>query len=285
MTRYGAAATLVLLLVAPIAAQPPTLETAVERLMAYTERYTDALSMVIADERYSQWTERPGPSSGGGSSSTRSNRRTIRSEFVLARLSGDWMWFGYRDTYEVDGVAVRDRRDDRLARLLSSTVADERDEIHAIAEANARFNVASGVVNRNINVPTLVVQILHPRYRDRFGFNRAGAETIDGHRTWRLDFRELARPTLVRRRDDEDQPVRGTVWVDPVSGDVWRTKLTWEEPPAGSIFVAYGHAPGIDPLVPLTMTERYVEPPIEIRGEATYSQFRQFRTAARVLPR
>jgi len=44
----------------------------------------------------------------------------------------------------------------------------------------------------------------------------------------------------VRRRDDEDQPVRGTVWVDPVSGDVWRTKLTWEEPPAGSIFVAVG---------------------------------------------
>jgi hypothetical protein len=41
--------------------------------------------------------------------------------------------------------------------------------------------------------------------------------------------------------------------------------------------------PNIEVLVPLTMTERYVAETATITGDATYTNYRQFQTAARLL--
>jgi hypothetical protein len=154
----------------------------------------------------------------------------------------------YRDAYEVDGVKVRDR-DDRLARLLSSSGSPE--EMTAILNDNARFNL--------------------DRNRARFLFTKSGVEKIDGRRLWRVNFQERTLPTLVHRADNQDQPVAGSVWADPMSGEVWRTNLTWAKGPGGNIAVTYGHVANIDPLVPLEMSEKYTDGSTEIRGEARYS--------------
>jgi len=53
----------------------------------------------------------------------------------------------------------------------------------------------------------------------------------------------------------------------------------------GSIEVSYGHAPGIPAPVPIRMAERYVTRSGElVAGEATYANFRQFETSARIIP-
>lgn len=266
-----------LLMSSAVTAQGPTLEIVVERLIAYTSTYAERFASVLAEERYSQHSGFPDPNPVGGRASRRSASRTITSDYALAQVNGEWV--DYRDAFDVDGVKVRDR-DDRLARTLSHPASGT---MLAILNDNARFNVGNQRIRRNINTPTLVIHFLQPRNRDRFSFTKGGEETIDGRLLWRIDFRERMRPTLVRQVNNQDQPVRGSVWADPTTGEVWHTRLTWEKGPRGAIAVSYGPVPGIDPLVPLRMSESYTGGSMDIRGEASYSNFRQFRTEARLV--
>ena len=81
-----------------------------------------------------------------------------------------------------------------------------------------------------------------------------------------------------------DQPSRVVALTDIQTGEVLRTVLTWEHV-KGSIEVSYGHAPGIPAPVPIRMAERYVTRSGElVAGEATYANFRQFETSARIIP-
>jgi hypothetical protein len=59
--------------------------------------------------------------------------RTLRSDLVFIRLRGPLPWGTFRDVYEVDGQAVRDR-DRRLERLLSATRAPEVGRAWAILD-------------------------------------------------------------------------------------------------------------------------------------------------------
>jgi hypothetical protein len=267
-----------LTLAAIVQAQASDLDAVVKRLGAYTSGYAERFATVIAEEHYNQRTEST-RSSPGGPSSSRSGDRTIRSDYALTRVNGEWI--AYRDAYEVDGVKVRDRND-RLGRLLSNSGSPE--DLSAILNDNARFNLENARISRNINVPTLVVQLLAPRNLDRFVFTRHGEETVDRRRLWRIGFQERTLPTLIRRATNEDQPVRGTILLDPLSGEIWSTDLTWAKGPGGNIVVTYGRVPDIDVLVPIRMLERYVDGSTEIRGDARYMNFRQFRTSGRLLP-
>jgi hypothetical protein len=246
-------------------AQAPRLDDVLHRLSAYLDSYGQRLSAVVAEEHYRQTF---GPSD-----------RTLRSDYALTRAADKEAWVGYRDTFEVDGAPIRDR-EDRLIQLLTggTTAAASR-----IAEESSRFNLANGLVMRNINVPTLVLEMLHPRQQWRFRFSKSGEEVIDGTLTWRVDYKEREHPTFIRNSTGRDLPTHGSIWVNPVTGDVWRTLLTWESEPGGTIAVTYGHAPNIDALVPLTMTERYNVKASTITGSASYSNYRQFQTSARLL--
>jgi hypothetical protein len=73
------------------------------------------------------------------------------------------------------------------------------------------------------------------------------------------------------------------VWVNPATGEVWRTMVSWTDAPKGTITVTYGHVVGIDALVPQTMSERYIAGDATLTGDATYSNYRQFQTGARVV--
>jgi hypothetical protein len=71
--------------------------------------------------------------------------------------------------------------------------------------------------------------------------------------------------------------------VNAATGEVWQTLLAWDSEPRGTITVTYGRVPNIDALVPLSMTERYYAKDTTISGDASYSNYRQFQTAARLL--
>jgi hypothetical protein len=144
-------------------------------------------------------------------------------------------------------------------------------------------------------VPTFVLELLHERNRRRFRFSlpaeKRGAQADNGDlgrdagvalRT--IEYRERERPTLVRQQSGADQPLQGTITIDPESGEIWRTHMAWERGPSGFVDVTFGRVAGIDVLVPFRMTEAYRSSP-SIRGEATYSNFRRFETSGRVVPR
>jgi hypothetical protein len=266
---------------AATAQSQPSLKDVVNRLMAYVADYGSRLESIVAEEHYTQWTESTDAAIDGPGTPV-GRRRVIRSDFALARLGGGATWVAYRDAFEVDGEPVRDR-EDRLAALLVAGGDDALRRAAALANESARFNVATNLVMRNVNVPTLVVQLLHPANRARFGFSKGREMESAGRALWEVEFRERDRPTLVRQQNGRDQPVRGAISVDPHTGEVWETRLTWERGPGGHITVTFGRMNGSDLIVPVKMVEHYRTGPTLIVGEASYSNFRQFRTAARVV--
>jgi hypothetical protein len=266
-------------------AQTPKLDDVRSRLGAYLDDYGRQLSAVVAEELYRQSIGvRPTDAPVIGDTSkwipTLGHRdRVLRSDYALVRPADKDAWVGYRDTFEVDGKKVRDR-EDRLQRLLTEgTVTDAA----RIAEESSRFNLGSTLITRNINVPTLVLEMLHPRNQSRFSFSKSGEETIGGTRTWRLEFKERDRPTFIRNTNGRDRPSHGYVWVDPATGEVWQTRLAWDDLPKGTIEVTYGHVPNIAALVPHTMSERYDEGMTTLVGDASYRNYRQFQTGARLI--
>jgi hypothetical protein len=250
----------------PAHAQAPRLEDVLRRLSAYLDSYEQRLAAVVAEEQYRQ--------------SAGQRERNLRSDYALTRAADKEAWVGYRDTFEVDGKPIRDR-EDRLIRLLTGGMAAGAARI---AEESSRFNLANTVVTRNINVPTLVLEMLHPRNQWRFRLSKSGEDVIEGTHAWRLDYKERERPTFIRNSNGRDRPTHGSIWVNPATGEVWQTLLTWDSEPRGTITVTYGHAPNIDALVPLSMTERYDAKNSTITGDASYSNYRQFQTSARLLP-
>jgi len=245
-------------------AQAPRLGDVVRRLSAYLESYEQRLATVVAEEQYRQ--------------STGLQARDLRSDYALTRAADKAAWVGYRDTFEVDGKPIRDREDRLIQLLTGGTTAGAA----RIAEESSRFNLASTLVTRNINVPTLALEMLHPRNQWRFRFSKSGEDEIGGTPTWRLDYKERERPTFIRNSNGRDRPMHGSIWVD-ATGAVWQTLLAWDSEPRGTITVAYGRVPNIDALVPLSMTERYYAKDTTISGDASYSNYRQFQTAARLL--
>lgn len=274
MGRMAAAIALTLaLLTAAAGAQTVRLRDVVARLDTYLQSYEERLSNVVAEEAYLQWVE-------AGSKANRSRlSQTLRSDFALTLTPERTRWVGYRDTFEKDGVPVRDR-EERLHRLLASGAVGQAARI---ADQNARFNLGEWLVTRNINVPTFALEIMNPRYRDRFKVRQRGVEVVDGRSGWLIEFREQNRLTFVRTPEGNEQPSRVVALVDSQTGEVRRTVLTFERIKA-SITVSYGHAPGIPVPVPIHMAESYVARTGElVGGEATYANFRQFQTSARII--
>ena len=86
---------------------------------------------------------------------------------------------------------------------------------------------------------------------------------------------------------DRDVPARGKLWLDRSSGEVLQTLLELENPESrlnGLMTVRYGRTSSFDVLVPVEMREVYSSAAgEEITTTATYSNFRRFETAARIL--
>src|SRR3954463_12716792 len=88
------------------------------RATRYVDAFIQKFSNVVAEERYVQESAYP------------HRRRELLSDFLLVTAPGSIGRYQFRDALEVDGAAVRDRRD-RLATLFLDAPAD------AIARAKA----------------------------------------------------------------------------------------------------------------------------------------------------
>jgi hypothetical protein len=204
----------------------------VRRMSNYAMAYGAQATMFVGVEHYAQRFE--------SERGTVYAPRQLISEFAIVKAENRNDWIGYRDVVQVNEKTVADRRD-RLLRLLTSTTVDAA-RLNEVANESARYNV--GPVSRNFNVPTTVLFFFLPSTIERFSFERKGTKGFDGVVTWELEFKETARPTLIRTRDGRDVPASGRVWVAPTDGAVVRTRLElrgfadqYKDPPQAKTYV------------------------------------------------
>ena len=265
----------------PGRAQPVTLDVALDRTATYIDSFIDRFGTVVSEERYRQEAVpavRPGQLGGRGmmASVPPTQKRTLRSDFLLVKPEGSLDWFPFRDVYEVDGNVIRDR-EGRLAKLFLKTDGPVAlDRARQIAQESSRYNI--GDVIRTINNPVIALAFLERSYQRRFAFTMGKADPTLGPTAWVLEYKEMQRPTLIRGDGDSNLPTYGRAWVDVDTGRVLKTEFVIEAPAiTARVTATFKPDARLGINVPFEMIEEYKPSGGgRISGKATYGRFRQF---------
>lgn len=267
----------------PLAAQPAppvSLEVALERTATYIDTFVDHFGNVVSEERYQQEAVpaiRASQLGGRGSMASipQTQKRTLRSDFLLVKPEGSADWFPFRDVYEVDGTPIRDR-EGRLAKLFLKDSQIALDRAREIAQESSRYNI--GDVIRTINNPVIALAFLERSYQKRFVFTLGKPEPSLGANAWELDYKETQRPTLIRGDGDSNLPTYGKAWIDIETGRVLKTEFVIEAPAiTARVTATFKPDQRLGISVPAELIEEY-RPSAggRISGRATYGRFRQF---------
>jgi hypothetical protein len=238
----------------PLAAANRTPPEIVVRASRYVDNFIRQFSNVVAEERYVQESSYP------------HRRRELRSEFLLVSPPGAVDRYQFRDVLEVDGVAVRDRRD-RLAKLFLDAQADALQRAGELTRESERYNLASvGTLDQ----PLLAVGFLQSRYVHRFRYVVGGLERRDDAEVRYVAFEEISRPTIIRSNVARgDFPARGYFLIDEATGRVVRSELDLGRgTPPPSLVTSFCFDDDLQLNVPVEMHD-----PL---GVATYGRFRRF---------
>ena len=275
--RFLAAAACSLLITEGAARWQQPAATLEDRLREYIARFEREASALVAEEDYVQRLIliEKGVQRG-------ERVRRLRSDYVLVKPSDSEPWLGYRDSFEVDGHAVRDR-EARLVKVLSETAADSRERARAMVQEGSRFNLGA---ERTVNVPTMPLQLLAQGNRMRF--------RLRVPRNWEreteveIPFVESVRPTIVRTPEGASVETSGTVRVRVADGAILESRLQFRfsgehaRDNGASMQVQFGDVPGIAVAVPIRMSEAAGTPGASTHGIATYSKYRRFQTSVRI---
>jgi hypothetical protein len=282
------------------AADGPPLPEVMQQVATYVADFEQRLSRVIVEERYQQLVvpKKPRPCAKDdlycASQIIIPAYVTLRSDLSLIKTGVEATWTQYRDVFEVNQLPVR-HRDERLARLLAQPAS--REQLQAIVNESARFNVGSVV--RNINTPLFALQILRADMQPRFRFRlaprgRPAAASQPGGgafrlavEVWCVEFSERAKPTLVHDEKGKDVPASGRFWIEPDTGRVVMSELKFDKSGLrSSLTVSYQSEPMLGMLMPVQMREEYLQRKsgTVTTGTATYGQFRLLSDADVVPP-
>jgi hypothetical protein len=273
MRRFQLALVTALALECPVSAQGAlSLADVLGHMKAYLAAYGERYSATIAIERYRQTSGLP--------NDPLYKQAMLESEFGIVRVPGVGQWIGLRDVYRVDGMAVADRRD-RLAKLFANPEDAASTQADRIIDESTRFNI--GQVRRTINNPAIVLKLLDPVNEFRLRFSKGGEETQGGYRLWVINFVEQTIPTLIRSSQGDDEPSRGRLWVEPVSGRLHRADIDFRNSAPGmrsfraSLSLTFQEDLRLHMWLPAKMVERYESSNIDfVGGEASYTDYRRF---------
>ena len=283
-----------MLAVALLPAQEPAFAVVMARAADYVGRYRTQLRGLVAEEHYRQNLMSTAPGRVGLNARRGPPRegRELKSDLLLVKLADGDLWMQFRDVFEVDRKAVRDR-DQRLVKLFVEANADAHAQAIQIQQESARYNL--GPVMRTINVPIMALQFLERNVQPVITFKRGKAGNVsrfealaDADAIWMIEYREEQRDTMVKGPNNRDIPSRGRIWLDSRNGRVLQTELISEDTDLrADITVSYRHEPGVDLLVPGEMREIYVvrRSDLRIDGRATYGKFRQFTVSTTEKPK
>jgi hypothetical protein len=284
--RLAAAAIGVALTGSSLVAREPALATVLDRAAAYVTDFHRQLSGVVAEERYVQEVKAFAQRPRRRASPMRSE---LHSDLLLVKPVGGGEWTEFRDVFEVNGVAVRDRSD-RLTHLFLDGSSSARAQIGRILEESSRFNI--GEIARNINTPVFALQILESANQGRFHFKRTSDRVPatlaressvpgafrTGTEVWTVEFQEKQPGTLIRTDKMRDLPSSGRFWIDPDTGWVLMSELVAKNRDVtATVDVSYQSEPLVGFLVPVEMRENYQDRHgARVEGIAEYGRFRQF---------
>ncbi len=226
------------------------------------------LAVVVAREEYLQ-------TLSGGDGMDTPSRRELASDVVWVPTGDPLVWAFFRDVLEVDGRPIPDRTA-RLQQLFSGGPTPEaREQGARILEESARYNIG---LRRTLNNPTVALSFLHPRNQQRFRFEAARHETVEGVPALKVGLSER-RPGLIRTQTGLAIPARGAVWVGLEGGILVRSELNLDVPNLGpgQIRVLYRPQARLRAWLPAEMRETYGERgrPGHLEAVATYSDYRR----------
>lgn len=273
-----------MLVAGPRAQEAGELDLLLDRLGRYLIAYERELTTVVADERYDQMEVL----TGRRAVAPVSRMRKLESEVAFLRLPDGSIWFGLRDVRKVDGKSVVANQQ-RVQELLERLDPKMMEEAAKIVAASAQHNLGG---MRTINMPTTPLEVLHPHHHVQFIFKVGGTERIDGTKTTKLEFEEFDEPTIITGTDGGPLFIKGTAWIEPENGRLWRVQLTVNVKLGDRIMRSFENRMRVEfrphavlkIMVPQEMQEYFWVPGGRGEGRARYSNFRQFGTSARILP-
>ena len=279
-----------LLAASPDTRQTPDLTILMSRAGGYVARFVEAFSNIVAQEQYAQEVETSARlGSMTGSATGARTRRDLKSEFLLLKVGGPLEWRPFRDVFEVDGRAVRERND-RLVKLFQTSSVNGYEQAARIAQESARHNI--GLAGRTINTPVLPLLFLQSAIQPRFRFSLDGRDADVGENTWRVTYKESATPTLIRgvtTNEDLDLVSSGRFWIDADTGRIDKTELVLATSAmVARIVTTYRNNERLGIAVPVEMREEYSiaddarsrQLARRITGFARYDDFRRFEVSA-----
>jgi hypothetical protein len=260
--------------VVPLPAQTAT-ETAVAEAGRYLQTFTQQVAGVVLEEKYLQQAQ----------GRVVSARELVSDLAIMADPRFGWIEF--RDVFEVDGEAIRDRQD-RVVELFANPSPDSLAQAQRIVQEGARHNLNPVGVQfaRTLNLPLAALMYLRNENQSRSRFQRESLDSIGGHRVLIVRFEETAEPRLIGSVDNA--PARGSFWIEQGTGRVLRTRLEINSRRGTTniqaiIDVEYGEAPEVGLWLPRQMEENYNfsdgmnRPLANIFGRAIYTNVRKFR--------
>lgn len=275
----------VLLIGTPLAGQQDPTGSVLNLMHGYLRSYEGELSSVVADEEFNQKFASVRTRNISMGTEARVSRR-IESEVSFLRLPGENEWLGFRDVRKVNGQPLKDAGPRVLDVLQGS--GDVVEQARRIVTASAAHNLG---LARTINIPTAVLEILHPRHRARFRYTTVDTATVRGIAASILSFEETMRPTVLRQPSGGNLVSSGRVWVESKTGRILKAEWFYDSEPRDpaiavrpKLIVDFGFNTTVGFMVPTRMEEVFSVPYGTGDGVAVYRNFRRFATSARIVP-
>ena len=260
-----------------LTAAPSRTDEIVSRASLYVSDFVRRFSNIVAEERFVQdtrWLNTPRGRRGASGQLVApggSVHRELISDYLLVQPTGSTEWQLFRDVFDVDGRPVRERSE-RLEQLLLEPAANALARALEIEREGARYNIGDPI--RTLNNPLLSLGFLQPRYQARFKYSLRDADPTVGPDVWIVEYREQARPTLIRRSPDGDLPARGRFWIELTTGRVVKTELKVSE--EDEVTTTFRFDERFQIALPVEMRESYWFGLTYVSGVAQYGRFRRF---------
>lgn len=264
----------------------PALPLVLSKAASYVELYASHLSGLVMEESYVQDVEQI--NRFGYRTNTRGgvSHRMLKSDLLLVRPQGSDAWMQFRDVFEVDGKALRDRND-RLEKLFLQPSKSTAAQAEKIVRESVRYNI--GDIERTINLPLLAMTVLDREIQPNFQFRSPdpngdlklpkSAAFADRPGAVMIEFNETTVRTMITTPQGKNLRAHGRFWFAMPDAEVLMTELAVEDYTlSATIHVAYDRRPGLPVPVPVEMHELYVNRlnSSKVEGTATYSNFREF---------
>ena len=242
--------------VAAAYAQDPAADEFMVRVGDYVQRFVNAFSNVVAEERYE-----PGPGHRG--------RQRLRSDYLLVRSPGNQDNFiTFRDVVEVNGKPLRNQKE-RLTKLFLQPSENPLEQARAVSAHSEQYLPPT-------TDPLLAVVFLQREYQVRFRYTLGERDPRLAPDVRRIDFVETQSPTILGRADGSDLPTHGTAWVSETTGRVFKTELQFADEDPLTLTTVFGIDDTLRIDVPIEMSESFSASGVVVKGVARYSRFRRF---------